>query len=106
MHLFETARAYAQGVPGAPGGGLSFLWPMMIIFAIFYFLLIRPQQKKQRKHQELLGKLSKGEKIVTSGGIHGTIVGLDEATLTLLVDDKVRIKVSRSAVAGLSAVDK
>jgi preprotein translocase subunit YajC len=106
MHWFETARAYAQAIPGVPGGGLSFLWPMMIIFAIFYFLLIRPQQKKQRQHQEMLGKLGKGEKIVTSGGVHGTIVSLDEATLTLQVDDKVRIKVSRSAVAGLSAADK
>jgi preprotein translocase subunit YajC len=73
---------------------------LVIIFAIFYFLIIRPQKKRQQEHDEMLRKLDRGDKVVTSGGIYGTIVTLDEGVVTLQVDDKVKIRVTRSSVAG------
>ena len=110
MFLFETARAFAQEAAPAPQSGplslfQSPLTMLLFIFIIFYFLLIRPQQKKQRAHQDMLGKLEKGDRIITTGGLHGTVVSLDDKIITLQVDEKVRLKVSRSAVAGVSAVE-
>jgi preprotein translocase subunit YajC len=85
-----------------PGGGLfySFL-PLIFIFVIFYFLLIRPQSKKAKDHKTMLENLKKGDKIITSGGIHGLIESIDADTLTIKIAENVKIKVSRSAVAGI-----
>jgi preprotein translocase subunit YajC len=110
MLFFETARAFAQEAAPAPQGGplslfQSPLTMLLFIFIIFYFLLIRPQQKKQRSHQDMLKKLDKGDKIITTGGIHGTIVSLDDKVITLQVDEKVRLKISRNAVAGVSSLE-
>jgi preprotein translocase subunit YajC len=74
-----------------------------LIFAIIYFLIMRPQQKKQREHQQLLRALKKGDRVVTSGGMFGTIASLDEKEVSLQVDEKVRIKITRSSVAGLTS---
>ena len=92
----------ALGAPGGEGGG-SFqpLILMGAMFAIFYFLLIRPQQKKNKEHRQMLSNLRKGDRVVTSGGIHGRITGMDENTLTVEIAEKVRVKVSRGNVAGL-----
>ena len=76
---------------------------MIAMLAIFYFLLIRPQQKKQKEHKAMLTNLKKGDIIFTAGGIHGKITGLTDTTLTLEVADKVRVKINRSAVGGLLA---
>ncbi|MBW2408402.1 MAG: preprotein translocase subunit YajC, partial [Deltaproteobacteria bacterium] len=93
----------ALGAGGAEGGGGGFqpLILMGAMFAIFYFLLIRPQQKKTKEHRQMLSNLRKGDRIVTSGGIHGRITGMDETTLTVQIAEKVRVKVSRANVAGL-----
>ena len=102
-----AAVAYAMGSPGGapPEGGLAVilvnLFPLILIFVIFYFLLIRPQQKKAREHQKMLENLKKGDKVVTNGGLHGTIVGLTLTVVTLQVADNVRVKVDRSAIARL-----
>ena len=97
--------AYAMGgsggLIGGGGGFMSFL-PLIAIFIIFYFILIRPQQKQVSRHQEFIRNLKTGDRIVTSGGIHGEIKGLTETTLTLEIADKVRVKVTRSAVSGAS----
>jgi preprotein translocase subunit YajC len=69
---------------------------------IFYFLLIRPQQKKAKEHQEMISGLKKGDKVITSGGIHGQITALDDTTVTIEIAEKVRIKVTRSTLAGLN----
>jgi preprotein translocase subunit YajC len=69
------------------------------IFLIFYFLIIRPQQKRQKERDKLLGELKKGDKVVTGSGIHGIIVGIDEKTLLIQVSDNVKLKFERSAVA-------
>ena len=77
--------------------------PFLVIFGIFYLLLIMPMRKRQKKHQELLSKLTKGDRVITNGGIFGTVVEVDADVLTLRIGDpKVDIKVARSAVAGLA----
>jgi len=73
---------------------------LAVMFGIFYFLLIRPQQKKAREHQDLLRALKKGDRVVTNGGIFGTITGIDDKIAVIEVSEKVRIKVLRSQVAG------
>jgi preprotein translocase subunit YajC len=100
-----TSLAYAMG--GAPGGGSAgggdwgFIITMVAIFVIFYFLLIRPQQKKQKELKAMLDKLAYGDTVMTTGGIHGKITGLADAVITLEIADKVRIKVSRSAIGAI-----
>ena len=97
--------AYAMG--GAPGGGSAgggdwgFIITMGIIFVIFYFLLIRPQQKKQKELKAMLDNLAYGDTVMTTGGIHGKITGLADAVITLEIADKVRIKVARSAIGAI-----
>lgn len=86
-----------QGGPGGAGSIAGFL-PLILIFVVFYFLLIRPQQKKTKEHREMLSKLTKGDAVVTAGGIHGRIVGLTEGLVTLEVAEKVRIKIDRSQI--------
>jgi preprotein translocase subunit YajC len=73
------------------------------MFAIFYFLLIRPQQKKQKKHREVLSALKRGDMVVTSGGLHGKITGLTERVITLEIAEKVRVKVGRGYIAGMAS---
>jgi preprotein translocase subunit YajC len=95
---------YALGMGGSSEGGGSPYQPLILMgamFAIFYFLLIRPQQKKSKDHRQMLSNLRKGDRVVTSGGIHGRITGMDDATLTVEIAEKVRVKVARGNVAGL-----
>ncbi len=90
----------AGGQAGQAGGLAGFL-PIIILFAIFYFLLIRPQQKKAKEHKQMIDNLKKGSRIVTSGGIYGTIVSLYDTTIGLEIAEKVKIKISRANVAGM-----
>ena len=98
IQLLQTAA------PQAPSGLLQFA-PMIFIFVIFYFLLIAPMRKKQKKTQEMLAKLKKGDEVVTTGGIFGTVDALnDERGFVILrISDNTRIKIQRSAIAGLVA---
>lgn len=75
------------------------LLPLIFIFVIFYFLLIRPQQKKQKEHQAMIGNLKKNDEVVTNGGIHGTIINVKEATFVLRVDENVKMEVDKNAVS-------
>ncbi len=96
------STAYAMGATGGAGGqagGIAGFLPIIILFAIFYFLLIRPQQKKAKEHKEMIANLGKGTRIVTSGGIYGTIVSIDDTTIGLEIAEKVKIKISRGNVA-------
>jgi len=90
----------AMSPQGGEGGGsmVSTIIMFGAIFLIFYFMIIRPQQKKAKNRTRLLSNLEKGDKVVTSGGIHGIIAGLDEKTLLLQVSDNLKIKVDRSAI--------
>ena len=97
--------AYAMGTGGAGGegaAGFSGFIPLILMFVIFYFLLIRPQQKKTKEHRQMISNLKKGDRIVTSGGIHGRITGMDDVTLTVEIADKVRVKVARGNVSALA----
>jgi preprotein translocase subunit YajC len=78
---------------------LTMMIPYALIFGIFYFLVIKPQKQKQSEFQKMLDNLKKNDDIVTSGGIHGTIVNIKETTLTLRIDDNVKIEIDRGAVA-------
>ena len=96
--------AYAMGSQGAGGqqgglGNLGIVFPILII-AIFYFLIIRPQQGKAKQQKSFLANLKKGDTIVTSGGLYGKITGITDEAVTVEIAEKVRVKVSKSAVAG------
>ena len=86
------------GGAGQGAGGFSGFIPLILMFVIFYFLLIRPQQKKTKEHREMISNLKKGDRVITSGGIYGRITGMDENTLTIEIADKVRVKLARGNV--------
>lgn len=93
----------ALAIPLQAGGAqdpLGFLVPMVAIMAIFYLLLIRPQQKKQREHEDMLKAIQKGDRVVTAGGLHGVVIGTSDDVLTvdIGVHEKVRVKLDRSRV--------
>ena len=93
-----AADAVAGGIGGSQGL-MSFL-PLILIFIVFYFLLIRPQQKKAKEHQEFIANLKKGDEVLTSGGLQGKITGLTERVATLEIADNVRVKIARSYILG------
>ena len=90
-----------QGGDGGGSGMVSTIIMFGAIFLIFYFMIIRPQQKKAKEREKLLSNLEKGDKVVTSGGIHGIISGLDEKTCLLQVSDNLKIKIERSAISAV-----
>lgn len=94
--------AHAMGNLGAPSSGgnqwMSFL-PLILLFVVFYFLLIRPQQKKAKQQKQFIENLKKGDEVVTSGGLYGKITGLTDTTVTIEIAEKVRVKVAKNAVA-------
>ena len=105
--------AYAQSTaaPSAPtvaGGMASYsqFVPLILIFVVFYFLLIRPQQKKGQEQQSFLSNLQRGDKVMTGGGVHGTITGLTDTAVTLEIADNVRIKVQRGYVLPMPPVEE
>lgn len=100
--MFDIAIANAADAAPQGGGIFSFL-PLILIFIVFYFLLIRPQQKKQKEHQAFLGQLKKGDNIVTNGGLYGEITGITDNIVTLEIADNIRVKVSRQHILGSAA---
>lgn len=84
-------------------GGLMGLFPLLVIFALFYFILIAPMRKKQKALTRMISELKNGDKVITNGGIHGTVMGVSEQVITLRVADQVKIEISKSAVAGMQA---
>jgi preprotein translocase subunit YajC len=96
-----SGLAMAPPPSGGSGGGgmLSTIIMFGAIFVIFYFMIIRPQQKRAKEREKLLSNLQKGDKVVTSGGLHGVVAGLDEKTVLLEVGDKVKMTFERSAVS-------
>ena len=90
--------AYAQGASGGGPGFESFL-PLILIFAVFYFLLIRPQQKRTKQHKEMVAALSKGEEVVTNGGLLGKVTDVDDNFISLEISSGLTVKVQRQAVS-------
>jgi preprotein translocase subunit YajC len=105
--MTDIAFAAAPAAGSAAGMASSFtsFIPLVLIFVVFYFLLIRPQQKQAKQHQLFLSELKKGSKVVTKGGIHGVIVALSDNVITLEIAKDVNIKVSRDAIAGALTKD-
>lgn len=99
--------AYAMGAPptGQQGGGavgvLTSLFPLILIFIIFYFLLIRPQQKRAKEHKQMLDNLKKGDKVITSGGIYGVVEAVGTNTVTLKIAENVKVKFGKAYIAAL-----
>jgi len=99
LNFLVYAMGTNQGAQGAQGGGISIFIPLILMFVIFYFLLIRPQQKKVKQHKEMIASLRKGDKVVTAGGIHGTITNVADNTVTLEIAPKVKIKVQKGSIS-------
>jgi preprotein translocase subunit YajC len=101
-----VSLAYAAAAPpngGGAGGMVTQLLFFAAIFAIFYFLLIRPQQKQRREREAMLSAVKKGDRVVTSSGMHGTVVALGEQTVTLKIADQVRVDFDRGALGRILA---
>ena len=98
--------AYGMGTspaqtPGQQPNPIIALLPFILMFVIFYFLLIAPQRKKQKEHSNMLAKLKKNDEVVTTGGVYGTVVNVKDNSVTLKVDDNVKIEVQKSAIGFL-----
>ncbi|MDR0669954.1 MAG: preprotein translocase subunit YajC [Treponema sp.] len=104
--VFSLLMAAPEG--SSPTGGAAFLQflPFIAIIAIFYFLIIRPQNKKQKETQRMLGALKKGDRVITIGGIHGIIQTVREHSVILKVDDSVKLEFNRSAISSVESAAK
>lgn len=87
--------------PAAPGGGLGVFVPFVLVFVIMYFILFRPQKKRQQEQQRLMSALKTGDRIVTSAGIHGLIANVKETTVIVKVADNVKIEMEKSAISNV-----
>ena len=108
MESIAWAEGTGNGSAGAGGGpsGLFSLVPFVLIFILFYFLLIRPQQQKQKQQQALLDALKKGDKVISTSGIWGTITNIGKDTVTLQIADNTKIKMQRENIARVRAEDE
>ncbi|GAB1410536.1 preprotein translocase subunit YajC [Desulfovibrionales bacterium] len=102
--MFFESIAHAMGQAGAPaagqpGGPLMTFMPLILMFVIFYFLLIRPQQKKQKEHKQMLENLVRGDRVVTAGGLYGRVVEAKEDILTVDLGNDVQVQVGRGYIA-------
>jgi preprotein translocase subunit YajC len=82
----------------AQANPIASLFPLVLIFVIFYFLLIRPQKAKEKERQKMINALGKNDEVVTSGGIHGTVINVKEQTLILRIDENVKIEIEKSGI--------
>jgi preprotein translocase subunit YajC len=92
------------GAAGGAGGGMAAfqqIIPLVFMFAIFYFLLIRPQQKKAKEHKSLLESMKKGDNVITAGGVHGKVTAVENDLVTLEVANNVNIKITKSYIAAI-----
>lgn len=99
------SEAFAMGQSaqaGGQAGGFAAFVPLIIMFVIFYFLLIRPQQKRAKEHRQMLDDLKKGDRVITTGGIYGNITSLDDTTVTLEIADQVKVKVVRGNIVSIA----
>jgi len=105
---FQLLMGGVQAAGGEAGAGslLTSFLPLIAIIAIFYFLIIRPQNKKRKETEKMLSALKKGDKVVTIGGLHGTVQNVKESTVVLKVDDNVKLEFLRSAVSNVVTASK
>ena len=106
MSMMSSLATFLWMIQATGPSGLMAFAPLLIIMVIFYVLLILPAQRRQKKTQVMLGALKNGDKVVTSGGLFGTIVGLEGDSVQLRIADQVKVKVLRSAVTALQPENK
>ena len=106
MGAGQQAQASGEAATRTPMSTIMSFIPFVLIILIFYFLIIRPQNKKQKETQKMLAALKKGDKIVTIGGIHGTIQSVKESTVIVRVDGDTKLEFSRSAISNVEVVSK
>jgi preprotein translocase subunit YajC len=99
MDLLTTMAMAAPGEGQGQGSPLGMFVPMIIIFAIFYFMLIRPQQRKEKQRKEMIANIASGQRVMFSGGILGTVTNVKEHTFVVKIADNVKIEVARGAVS-------
>ncbi|MFA7676830.1 MAG: preprotein translocase subunit YajC [Candidatus Omnitrophota bacterium] len=87
-----------------PNGGILQIVPLIFIFGIFYFLIIRPQQKKQKDHLAMIQNIKKNDEVVTVGGVHGTVINVKEKTFIVRIDENVKVEIDKSSVAYIKKV--
>jgi len=90
-----------MGAQGAGGGPLGMMLPLLLVLGVFYFIVILPAKKQQKKKEAMIAALKKGDRVVTSGGIHGTVAGVENDTVMVKVSENTKIRVSKNAVAGM-----
>lgn len=101
MNLLYAAYGPQGGAAQGQGGGnpMSLIFMIIAIFAVMYFLMIRPQQRQRKQHQDMLSQLGKGDKVVTAGGLHATVAGIKDNTVILKIADNVKVEVNRSSIS-------
>lgn len=100
--MIESLLFLMQPQQGDSGSGITSTLVMFgLIFLIFYFMIVRPQQKRQKERQKMLDAIKKGDKIITAGGMHGTVIGVEDKTVLVQIADNVKVKVDRSSVASI-----
>ncbi len=103
MTSFALPLAFAEA---SPTSGLINFVPIVLIFAIFYFVLIAPMRKKQKKLQQMIENLKKGDRVITNGGLYGSVAAVEEKLVVLRVADNVKLRVAKSAIAGLEGQEE
>lgn len=101
LDLLVIAQAVPAGDPAPQPNLLMQMFPLILIFVLFYFVLIRPQQKRQKQHEKLVSALKTGDKIVTNSGLHGIIANVKDRTVVIKVADNVKLEFDRSAVVSI-----
>jgi preprotein translocase subunit YajC len=96
--FFAQAATAAPANSASSGGGFGFFIPFIFIFVIMYFIMIRPQQRRQKEQQKLISALKTGDDVITSSGIHGRITNVKDSTVMLRVDDNVKIEMDKTAI--------
>jgi preprotein translocase subunit YajC len=103
--LYSLVIGQTEGAPGGFPAIIAQMMPLVLVFVIMYLLLIRPQQKKAKEHREMVNRLKAGDRVVTNGGMHGTVTGVSEQTVRVQVAEKVEVTLVRSAIATVLGAD-
>lgn len=94
---------FLVGAPNGEANPIAMFLPLILIFIVFYFFIIRPQKKKEDERKKMIGAVKKGDKVVTIGGIHGTVLSVDDGSLLVQVDTNTKLRIDKNAVANVAA---